>query len=597
MPITAEQTEILLEEMADTPYSAPTSRYFKTKEEFDEAVGLDFIEQANKVTSSGQKFVVGLSHGISPSGVYEYILEHFKKLWYPELIRYTFVNSKLQRQRGLKDVTDAIGFLKKLLADGLIEKDQILGRSLDRNNMQAYADGLNEKLAQYLKDEGKTGLDFVFIASDPTGRVAGITRDSEAFGSTKLGMVVEADGEKELTLTPQFLLKSQRIAFLVTKQDKRRALAWLFYREGRPDKSPGFLRFMPEVEERMTVYVDDKALTWPQIAITRETQYGPTKIKIDLALPYENDPEDKRPVILLLHGFLGLNTFDGLLTAIPTSKYIAAAMHYGSIPNDLPPVRYSRFIVNNLNAVIDYFGSKGHPVYLFDHSMGNIYFMMMDKMWPELDATQKYLRGRIGANPFFGEEAKHALLGFMDNVILKSEQGPIERAIFLAARNIIPWDSRRGVRTRGIALSNWLIGKESSMRDRIWVSIKARILHLMSNLGSLPHLNRIPIERALSRLPAKVFAIQTHSALEESKQFDRNKNLDNIKKAGVPILILKSERDSVARFVPKYYDDPSVQIIDVTNDNESDKFREHLYHMINPKDTTLIIDRFIQENP
>lgn len=597
MPITAEQTETLFEEMAETPYSAPQSRYFKTKEEFDEAVGLDFIEDANKCTSSGQKFLVGLSHGISPSGIHDYVLANFKKLWYPELIRFTFVNSKLKRQRGLKDVTDAVGFLKKLLRNGLINKDQILGRSLDRNNLQAYSDGLNEKLGLYLKQEGKTGLDYVFLASDPTGRVAGITRDSEAFGVDQLGMVVEADGEKELTLTPSFLLKSERIAFLVTKQDKRRALAWLFYRDGRQDKSPGFLRFMPEVQERMTVYVDDKALTWPQIAVKRETQYGETTIRIDFALPFNDRPNDKRPVILLIHGFLGLNTFDGLLTAIPTKKYIAAAMHYGSIPNDLPPDRYSRFIVNNVNAVIDYFGSKGHPVYIFDHSMGNIYFMMMDKMWPELDATRKYLKGRIGANPFFGEEAKHALLGFMDNVILKSEQGPIERAIFLAARTVIPWDTRRAVRRRGIALSDWLIRKESSIRDRVWKSIKARILHLMSNLGSLPHLNRIPIERALSRLPAKVFAIQTHSALEESLQFDKQKGLSNIEKAGIPILILKSERDSVARYVSRFYDDSKVEVIDVTNPDEPDKFREHLYHMIHPKDTTKIIDRFIKKHP
>ena len=90
---------------------------------------------------------------------------------------------------------------------------------------------------------------------------------------------------------------------------------------------------------------------------------------------------EKLPVVLLIHGFLGLNSFDGLLAAIPSHKYIAAAMHYGSIPSELPPSQYSRHIVANIDAVVSHFGSKGHPVYIFDHSMGNIYFLMIDRLF------------------------------------------------------------------------------------------------------------------------------------------------------------------------------------------------------------------------
>lgn len=577
-------------------YKAPSSQYFKTKEELAEAVGLDFIKHANECTRTGEVFLVGLSHGVSPSKTYQYILDHFSKLRFPEHIRYTFVNSKLKRQRGLTNVLDAIGLLKALLNRGLITKDQILGRSLDRDNIDAYSDGLNKKLTTYLKKHKKVGLDYIFLATDPSGRVAGITTASEAFGSTDLGMVVMADGEKELTLTPHFLLKASRIAFLATKQDKRRSLAMLFYQHGRPNRSPSFLRYMPDVEKRITVFVDDKALTWPQIEVERETPYGISTIRVDTALPYtEYSSKKKLPVVLLVHGFLGLNSFDGLLTAIPSKKYIAAAMHYGSIPNELPPERYSKFVVNNVDAVIAHFGKMGHPVYLFDHSMGNIYFMMMDKMLDQLDGVKKHLKGRIGANPFFGEESKHALLGFFDNVILLSDQGPVEKAFFLAARGIIPWDTKSGVRTRGIALSEWLIKKDSSVRERVWKSVKDRILYLMSNLGSLPHLNRIPIEKALSRLPAKLFAIQTHSALQESKQFDKQRGLENIRKHGIPILILKSQRDGVAKYVHRMYQDEGVEVMDITDFDEKDLFREHLFHMVQPKRTIEIIDDFIKK--
>lgn len=574
-------------------YAAPTAHYFKEKEAFDEAVGLDFITHANETTRRGEKFLAALSHGTSPSGAYQYILEHYDKLSKPEMIRYTFVNSKLKRQRGLKGVMDAVGFLKTLLATGKINKDQILGRSLDRDDMEKYCDEMNRKLAKYLKDNNKEGLDYMFIATDSAGRVAGITRYSEAFDIEDIGCIVNDRKEKELTLTPHFIMKTSRIAFLATKAEKRRALAWLYYRWGKHDESPSFLRFMPNVEKHLHVYIDDKALTWPQIELNRETPYGDTRIKIDIPKPYSYFAKSKKPVILLVHGFLGLNSYDGLLTAIPTKKYLAAAMHYGSVPSDLPIKEYSKHVVRNIDHAIQHFGDLGHPVYLFDHSMGNIYFLMMERDFDQLEGVKKYLKGRIGANPFFGEEAKHAFLGFMDNVILPSGQGPAEKALFYAARRIIPFDSKVGVRNRGISMSEWLISKDSAIRDRVWRATKGRILQLMSTLGSLPHLNRIPIERALNRLPAKIFAIQVHSALIESKAFDKQTRLPNMESHDIPVMILKSERDSVAKYVKRIYDNSHAQIIDITDEGEKDLFREHLYHMVNPLLTTVIIEGFV----
>lgn len=574
-------------------YVAPKALYFTEKEEFDKAVGLDFIATANEVTRNGQKFIVGLSHGTSPSGAYQYILEHFDMLSKPELIRYTFVNSKLKRQRGLVGIMDAVSFLKTLLASGRINKDQILGRSLNRESMEEYCREMNEKLGAYLKENDKAGLDYMFIATDSAGRVAGVTRYSKAFEVEDIGCIVHDRTEKELTLTPWFIKKTARIAFLATKAEKRRALAWLYYRWGKHDESPSFLRFMDDVEKRMVVFIDDKALTWPQVVLNRETPYGDSSIKIDLAKPYSYFSNSKKPVILLVHGFLGLNSYDGLLTAIPTQKYMAAAMHYGSVPNDLPINEYSKHIVQNINAAIEHFGELGHPVYLFDHSMGNIYFLMMERDFEQLEGVKKYLRGRIGANPFFGEEARHASIGFLDNVILQSKQGPAEKTLFYAARQIIPLDSKVGVRNRGISLSEWLIRKDSSIRDRVWKATKGRILQLMSSLGSLPHLNRIPIERALNRLPAKIFAIQVHSALIESKAFDKQKGLPNMEAHGIPVLILKSERDSVAKYVGRIYDHCHAQVLDITDQHERDTFREHLYHMVNPVLTTVVIEEFV----
>ncbi len=575
----------------------PETKYFKDKNKFDEAIGLDFIEHANKATAKDKRFLVGLSNGKSPSGVYDYLLENYKYIWHPELIRYTFVNSKLKRQRHLTDVTDASEFLKQLLRLGYITKDQIEGRYLERDNIEEYTQGINEQLGKYLKKNKKEGLDYVFLASNPAGQVAGITRNSEAFNSKEIAVtVVDDTNEKEITFTPHFLKKSARIAFIATKSEKRRPLAWLYYRWAKENESPGFLRYMNNVPERMTVYVDDKALTWPQLEVERETRYGPTTIRVDMAKTYKEDSKKKLPVILFIHGFMGLNTFDGLLAAIPSRKYIAAAMHYGTIPNDLPPVQYSQFVVYNIDAVVSYFGSRGHSVYIFDHSMANIYFLMMDRAFDKLDGIRNYLCGRIGANPFFGIEAKHALLGFLDDVILPSRLNVAERAMFAAARAIIPWDTKRSVRRRGISLTEWLIGVDSNLRDNLWKSIKVRILFMMTTLDSLPHLNRIPIEQALNRLPAKVFAIQIHSGLEVSKTFDDEVRLINMPAHQIPVLILKSNRDGVARYVAGIYEGSEfTEIMDITSPRETDLFREHLYHMIHPKNTTEIIDRFIQQ--
>lgn len=575
----------------------PDTKYFLTKELFDKAVGKDFIRYANKTLEKGEKFLVGLSHGQSPAGAYAYILENYQELKNPQNILYTFVNSPLARQRNLEGVLDARKFLGRLYRSGLITREQIIGLNFSRESLEAYAEEFNSAVSTYLKQHNKKGFDYVFLASDPTGRVAGIERNSKAFASKEIAVVVTTRKEKEVTGTPYFLKQSRRIAFLATKADKRRPLAWLYAVDAKEDESPGFLRYVPNVQKRVTVFIDDTALTWPQVEIKRETPYGTSFIRIDTANPYKENAKEKLPVVLLIHGFLGLNSFDGLLATIPSHLYIAAAMHYGSIPHDLPPSEYSHHVTKNIEAAVDYFGSKGHPVYIYDHSMGNIYFMMIDRELDKYPAIKKYLCGRIGANPFFGEESKHAILGFLDNVILpalSNIKGLAAKTMLIAARSVIPFDSKEGVRKRGIALSDWLISKESSMRDRIWTATKKRILFLMTNMDSLPHLNRIPIERALNRLPAKIFAIQTHSALEQSRVFDEQKGLVNIPRLQIPILILKSERDGVARYVPRIYRGSMIDVRDVTNPNEYDLFREHLYHMAHPYPATQIIDEFIR---
>lgn len=577
--------------------AVPETLYFTAKEAFNQAVGQDFIDYANKITEGGQKFLVGLAHGQSPAGAYEYILEHYHEIRRSSLIRFTFTNSRLKRQRGLEGITDARAFLKKMLRKGLITKDQILGRGLNRDDIEEYTLGFNNKLKSYMEKHNKAGFDYVFLSFDPTGRVAGVSRNSKAFGSDELVIIVDDLGEKEITGTPNFLAKAKRIAFLATKSDKRRPLAWLYYRWGKANESPSFLRHIDKVEDRMTVFIDDQALTWPQIKIVRQTTYGTSNIRLDFAKPYDENAAEKLPVVLLIHGFLGLNSFDGVLAAMPTHQCIGAAMHYGSIPYDLPPKLYSDHIVKNINEVVTYFGEKGHPVYIFDHSMGNTYFMLMDRDYKSLPGIQKYLCGRIGANPFFAEHAKHAFIGFLDNVLLPAvsfRKNTGAKTTLMGLRRLVPLDTRKGVRRRGIKLTDWLIRKDSFTRERIWQAVKGRILYIMTNLESVPHLDRIPIERALSRLPAKVFAIQVHAALLESKSHDKQTSMENMAKYNVPILILKSEKDAIAKFSPQLHKTPNVRVIDVTDEKEKDLFREHLYHMVNPAKATRIIVDFVE---
>lgn len=579
-------------------YNAPDTRYYQTREEFNIAVGKDFIKNANQTTQKKQKFLVCLSHGQSPSWVYKNISDYYHKIKNPKSIYYTFLNSPLKSQEGLEDIFDAVAFLRKLLQKGLITEEQILGGNINDEFTDERTAELNECIHSFLREQNKTGFDYVFLATNPKGRIGGIERNSKAFESEDIFATVVLNKEKKITVTPYFLLQSKRIAFLATKSDKRRPLAWLYSTTGKPNESPSFIRFIDNVKQRMTVFVDDKALTWPEIEVKRETPYGTSNIVIDLANPYKENAKEKLPVVLLIHGFLGLNSFDGLLTSIPSTKYIAAAMHYGSIPSDLPINDYSEHVAKNINAVVDYFGTKGHPVYIFDHSMGNIYFLMIDKNIDAYPAIKKYLRGRIGANPFFGEEAKHALLGFMDNVIIPSmsfSSNIVEKSVLVTLRRIIPLDSKSGVRRRGIDLSKRLIGQESSSDNNIWKLVKERIVYLMTNMDSLPHLNRIPIEKALNKVPSKVFAIQSYSALEVSKTFDHQTGLNNMPKNNIPILILKSERDGVAKFVSRLYNDNGVEVRDITDQNEKDLFREHLYHMVHPQQTAKIIDEFIMK--
>ncbi len=581
---------------AETPFTAPDTKYFQTRKEFNRAVARDFIKNANKTLERGEKFLVGLSHGQSPAGAYQYIFDNYTDIVKPENIIYTFVNSKFQSQRDLEGVTDASSFIRKLYKAGFINREQILGSEISRQSLDTYTKEFNATISKYLLDLNKEGLDYVFLACNPEGRVAGIERNSKAFDSIDLAVLVSHKKDKEMTVTPHFLKLSKRIAFLATKADKRRPLAWLYATNGKENESPSFLRYIDKVEKRLTVFIDDKALTWPQLEVTRETPYGPSVIRVDTANPYKQYAKEKLPVIVMVHGFLGLNSFDGLLSTISSQKYIAAAMHYGSIPHDLPPSEYSHHIAKNIEAVIEYFGENGHSVYLFDHSMGNIYFMMIDRELSKYPAVKKYLHGRIGANPFYGEESKHALLGFLDTVILPSmspKQSLKARTLLMALRSVIPFDTKSGVRKRGINLSDWLIRKDSEMREKIWAASKDRILELMTKMDSLPHLNRIPIEKALNRLPAKVFAIQTHSALEQSIVFDKQQGLLNIPKYNIPVLILKSEHDGVAKYVPRIYQGRNIEVMDVTNQNEHDLFREHLFHMVYPEKTTQIIDDFI----
>ena len=114
------------------PYVAPDTNYHKTRAEFDVTVGRDFITHANQITGNNQDFLVGLAHGQSPSGAYEYILENFHEIQNPNLLRFTATNSHLRRQRDLKSkgIFDAIEFLKELLQREYISKKQIIGKTV-----------------------------------------------------------------------------------------------------------------------------------------------------------------------------------------------------------------------------------------------------------------------------------------------------------------------------------------------------------------------------------------------------------------------------------------------------------------------------------
>ncbi len=583
----------------DKPYVAPETRYFKTRAEFDVAIGRDFLTHANIVTRNGGIFIVGLAHGQSPSGAYKYILENFHEIEFSNLLYFTATNSHLKRQRDLKSkgIIDATEFLKEMLNRKYISKEQIIGKRYNREKMQDYADDYNEEFSQFLLKNEKSGFDYVFTASDSRGRVAGIARNSTAFESKEVMVVVSEREEEELTMTPHFLLKSKRVAFLATKADKRRPLAWLYSKWGKKHESPSFLRHIGYVQKRLTVFVDDTALTWPQIKLVRKSDYGESTIKVDLATPYNEKAKKKLPVILLIHGFLGLNSFDGLLTALPSRKYIGAAMHYGTIPNKLPPELYSKHIVKNIDTVVKHFGEKGHNVYIFDHSMGNIYFLMMNADFDNLPGIKKYLKGRIGANPFFGSESKHAFFGFLDNIIIPSfslMKNPIGKSTLVTARNVVlPLMPEFEIRRQGIQWTGMAIRRNSIVNNNLWKAIKIRVLDLMTGLDSFPALNKIPIERALSRLPVKVFAIQIYAALIESEKLRRKKSLQDIEAHGLKVMILKSEKDGIAKYAPKYYRSNIVKVIDVTNEHEKDLFREHLYHMVNPLKTTKIIDEFV----
>ena len=373
-------------------------------------------------------------------------------------------------------------------------------------------------------------------------------------------------------------------------------LAWLYYRWGKENESPNFLRFIDDVKNRMTVFIDDQALTWPQVKLKRESKFGDTHITIDMALPFDEKKKKKLPVIIMVHGFLGLNTFDALLAFIPSNKYIAAAMHYGSIPHALPPKLYSKFVAKNINHTVGYFGKLGHPVYIFDHSMANTYMLMISENIEKYDAVKTYLKGRIACNPFFGSETKHATARFMDNVILKSKISVVDKSLFLATRTMRPFETKKGMRYLAIGLTHWLIKSDSTIHNRIWKAIKQRIMVLVADMDMLPELNKIPIEHTLNKLPIKIFAIQIQSALRESKELDKIKTLTGFENNNIPTLVLKSDIDPIAKFVPHLYEtSKNTTIIDVTNADEKELFKEHLFYMIHPHTTIDLIDQFIKE--
>ena len=93
--------------------------------------------------------------------------------------------------------------------------------------MEEYSREMNEKLALYLEENNKK-VSITCLLQQTRMDEFGITRFSDAFNETEIGCVVNDRKEKELTYS-SFHQKTKRIAFLATKADKRRALAWLYY--------------------------------------------------------------------------------------------------------------------------------------------------------------------------------------------------------------------------------------------------------------------------------------------------------------------------------------------------------------------------------
>ena len=121
-------------------------KYFKTKEEFNKAVSKDFVAHANQTLISGKKFLVGLSHGQSPAGAYQLIVQYFSKIKNKKNIYFTFVNSPLKTQENLTDVFTASQFLKKLVREGLITKEQVLGRNIHQEILEEDAVEFNNEI-------------------------------------------------------------------------------------------------------------------------------------------------------------------------------------------------------------------------------------------------------------------------------------------------------------------------------------------------------------------------------------------------------------------------------------------------------------------
>jgi len=163
--------------------STPNTLYFETNKEFGEALGKDFIQSANKCFDKGELFLVGLAHGESPALAFKYILKNFKQLTNPELIRYTFTNSRLERQRDLEDVTDSLSFMRALLKKQYCTREQIFGGDFERDEMDSFLKKYNKEVKNFLGKNNKNGYDYVFVAADYKGRIAGITRNSTAFES------------------------------------------------------------------------------------------------------------------------------------------------------------------------------------------------------------------------------------------------------------------------------------------------------------------------------------------------------------------------------------------------------------------------------